>query len=180
MTHLYTGDVLVPRDLMTINGKPVPVPDTERLVHLQFRRYAGCPVCNLHLRSFAVRHDEVRAAGLSEVVVFHSRPETMREFQGQLPFAAVADPSRTLYSEFGVGKLSPLVALDPRSWLAAGRAISRAPSLRGATGQGENTHLGAPADFLIGTDGQILAVKYGKRVDDHWSVDDLLELARSR
>jgi len=76
---------------------------------------ASCPVCNLHLRSFASRHDEIMAAGVREVVVFHSRRETMLEFQGQLPFAAIADPERKLYSEFGVGNMSPLVALDPRS-----------------------------------------------------------------
>ena len=152
------------------------MPDAGRLVHLQFRRYAGCPVCNLHLRTFATRHDELAAAGIAEVVVFHSRAETMREFQGQLPFAAIADPEKKLYDKFGVETMSPWVALDPRSWLAAGQAIARAPSLRGATGSGEQ-HTGLPADFLVGRDGRILAAKYGRRVDDHWSVDELLRLA---
>jgi hypothetical protein len=45
-------------------------------------------------------------------------------------------------------------------------------------GKGEE-HMGLPADFLIGSDGVILAAKYGAYVDDHWSVDDLLALARS-
>ena len=40
--------------------------------------------------------------------------------------------------------------------------------------------MGLPADFLIGAEGAILAVKYGAYVDDHWSVDELLALARSR
>jgi hypothetical protein len=69
-------------------------------------------------------------------------------------------------------------ALTPRSWLAAGRALWRAPSLRGAAGKGED-HLGLPADFLIGPDGRVLAAKYGKYVDDHWSVDELLDLAKN-
>jgi hypothetical protein len=38
--------------------------------------------------------------------------------------------------------------------------------------------MGLPADFLIGADGVILAAKRGAYVDDHWSVDDLLALAR--
>jgi peroxiredoxin len=176
MTQLHAGDVLSRHDLITINGEPAPVPDAGRLVHLQFRRYAGCPVCNLHLRSFAARHDELVAAGIREVVVFHSRAETMREFQGQLPFAAIADPEKKLYAEFGVETMSPWLGLDPRSWLAAGRAITRAPSLHGAAGHGEQ-HMGLPADFLVGRDGQILAAKYGRRVDDHWCVDELLHLA---
>jgi hypothetical protein len=97
----------------------------------------------------------------------------MREFQGELPFAAIADPMRKLYAKFGVGKVSALAALDPRSWRAAARALTAAESLHGAAGIGEE-HLGAPADFLIDTDGRVRAAKYGKRVDDHWSVDELL------
>jgi hypothetical protein len=75
--------------------------------------------------------------------------------------------------------MSPAAALDPRSWLAAGRALTGAPSLRGAAGKGEE-HLGLPADFLIGRDGRVLAAKYAKYVADQWSVDELLDLARSR
>jgi hypothetical protein len=45
-------------------------------------------------------------------------------------------------------------------------------------GKGEE-HMGLPADFLIGFDGVILAAKHGAYVDDHWSVDDLLALART-
>jgi peroxiredoxin len=182
MTEVKVGDVLNRCELVTIYGKPVQLPEPQRLMHLQFRRYAGCPVCNLHLRSITRRHDAILAAGIREVVVFHSSAETMLEFQGELPFAAIADPEKKLYSEFGVVRMSPIVALttalSPRSWLAAGRALRLAPSLRGAAGKGEE-HLGLPADFLIGPGGRVLAAKYGKYVDDHWSVDELLDLAKN-
>jgi peroxiredoxin len=182
MTRVNVDDVLNHRELVTIHGEPVQIPEPQRLVHLQFRRYAGCPVCNLHLRSIALRHEEIFAAGILEVVVFHSRADTMLGFQGGLPFAAIADPEKKLYAEFGVEKMSPRVALmaalSPRSWLAAGRALWRAPSLRGAAGKGEE-HLGLPADFLIGPRGRVLAAKYGEYVDDHWSVDELLDLAKN-
>ena len=175
--HVHVGDVLEPFELTTINGDAIQVPDAERLVHLQFRRYAGCPVCNLHLHSIAKRHGEILAAGIREVVVFHSRVETMRDLQGHLPFAAIADPEKKLYARFGVEKMSPLLALNPRSWHAAANALLNAPSLRGATGKGEE-HMGLPAEFLIHPDGQVVAVKYGKITDDHWSVDQLLDLER--
>jgi peroxiredoxin len=182
MTRVNVGDVLTHRELVTIHGDPVRIPEAQRLVHLQFRRYAGCPVCNLHLRSISRRHEEILAAGIREVVVFHSSAQTMLEFQGELPFAAIADPEKKLYSQFSVEKMSPLAALiaalTPRSWRAAGRALWRAPSLRGAAGKGEG-HLGLPADFLIGPGGRGLAAKYGKYVDDHWSVDELLDLAKN-
>lgn len=43
------GDVVRIRDLHTVEGKPIRVPDTAGLTHLQFRRFAGCPICSLHL-----------------------------------------------------------------------------------------------------------------------------------
>jgi peroxiredoxin len=158
------------------------MPEPPWLVHLQFRRYAGCPVCNLHLRTITRRHEEIVAAGVREVVVFHSSADTMLEFQGGLPFAAIADPEKKLYAEFGVEKMSPVAAfraaLSPRSWRAAARALTQASSLRGAVGRGED-HLGLPADFLIGSDGRILATRHGRYVDDHWSVEELLDLTTS-
>jgi len=176
MTQFTAGDTVQRHDLVSIHGKPVRIPDPDRLVHLQFRRYAGCPVCNLHIRSVAARHDEILAAGVREVAVFHSEPETMLSFQGELPFAAVADPGKRLYAEFGVGTMPYTTALRPRSWRAAARGLAGAPSLRGIGSKGQS-YLGLPADFLIGPDGTILAVKYGKYTDDHWAVDELLTLA---
>ena len=58
MTQFNAGDTVGRHDLVTIHGKPVRLPDPEHLVHLQFRRYAGCPVCNLHMRDVAARHDD--------------------------------------------------------------------------------------------------------------------------
>jgi len=39
----------------------------------------------------------------------------MLPYQGQLPFAAVADPGRKLYGEFGV-TASPRAVLHPKAW----------------------------------------------------------------
>jgi peroxiredoxin len=181
MNQLSVGDVLKPEEVMTIRGNRVRIPDSERLVHLQFRRYAGCPVCNLHLRSIARRHGDILAAGIREVVVFHSSAETMLELQGQLPYAAIADPERRLYAEFGAARTMPsTAALNPRTWLVAANALARGfrfNRLKGASGKGEE-HAGLPAEFLIAPDGRVIAAKYGERVDDHWSVDQLLALAQ--
>lgn len=179
MTRLAPGQVIENHQLQTINEARILVPDPDRLTHLLFRRYAGCPVCNLHLRSFAHRHDEITAAGVQEVVVFHSTVAVMRSHQPNYPFAVIADPNKTLYEEFGVGKMSPGLMLSPRSWLTAVGALARAPSLHGAAGRGEE-HLGLPADFLIAQDGELRSRRYGKRVDDHWSVDELLSASHTR
>ena len=113
MTQLNAGDVVSRHELVTIHGKPVRLPDPGHLVHRPFRRDAGCPVCNLHMRTVAARHDEILAAGIREVAVFYSDTETMLGFQGSLPFATIADPEKKLYAEFGVGTMRYTGALKP-------------------------------------------------------------------
>lgn len=170
------GDLLAERELVAVSGERVRTPDSERLVHLQFRRFAGCPICNLHLRSIIARHDEIVAAGIREVVVFHSSPAELLAHHDAVPFAMVADPDKLLYREFGV-EGSARALLDPRAWLPALRGIVRkgrpwALDLHGGP-------LGLPAEFLISTDGRVLASKYGLHAYDQWTVDELLGLAAS-
>ncbi|MEO3759675.1 peroxiredoxin-like family protein [Mycobacterium sp. B14F4] len=174
MQRIEVGDVVATHQLSDIHEREVSIPDPGNLVHLQFRRFAGCPICNLHMRSISLRHDEIAAAGIREVVVFHSSAEAMREYQADLPFTTIADPEKNLYREFGV-EASPKAVLSPRAWLAAARGM-KGQSMRGAAGLGEG-HLGLPADFLIRPDGRVLASKYGRHADDQWSVDELLDVA---
>ncbi len=147
--RLTVSSVIPARQLTAVSGAPVHVPDRDGLVHLQFRRFAGCPVCNLHLRSFASRND----------------------------------PSKQLYAEFGV-ESAKRALLDPRAWPAIVKGVLSslwgimrhrrpAPALNPHGGR-----FGLPADFLIGTDGRVLAVKYGQHANDHWPVGELLGLAR--
>lgn len=165
------------RTLTAIDGTEVPLPDPDRLLHLQFRRFAGCPVCNLHLRSIVNRHEEILAAGVREVVVFHSSRQELLTHAGDLPFAVVADPDKHLYREFGV-ESAPRSLLDPRAWPGIVRGVRAAlrrgdpkPALRVAGGR-----FGLPGDFLIAPDGRHLASKHGTHADDQWSVDELLSL----
>lgn len=176
------GAVVAERELLTIADDAVRVPDGERMIHLQFRRFAGCPVCTLHLRSFVRRNDEIAAAGVREVVIFHSSTGALRQHEADLPFDVIADPEKRLYREFGV-EASPLALLDPRAWTTIIRAIAVAilQIVRGCKRvppiNPEGGRYGLPADFLIAPGGRVLARRYGAHVDDQWSVDELLALA---
>ncbi len=172
---------VAPRQLVTVTGAPVRLPDPDRLVHLQFRRFAGCPVCNLHLRSFVHRRDEVEAAGIHEVVLFHSTAADLRPHVADLPFDVVADPDKVLYREFGV-ESAPRSLLHPKAWPAIVRAVAvalpdvvrkRKPA---PPAKPDGGRFGLPADFLIAPDGRVLAARHGTHVYDQWSVDELLNL----
>ena len=172
---LTPGTSIAAMDLESIEGRPVPIPDPGGLVHLQFRRFAGCPICSVHLREFTTRHDELVAAGVREVVVFHSEAEELRLYRSDLPYDVVADPERVLYAKFGVGRGMRTV-LHPRAAVAGMRGLVRGASLRGALNPAED-HLGQPADFLISSAGVLLAAHYGDNAADGWSVEEVLRQA---
>lgn len=130
-------------------------------------------MCSLHLRSVARRIEELSAANVREIAVFHSEAETLRPLQGDLPFDVIADPTRALYRRFGV-ESSMRSVLDPRAWGAMiGGMIATGPV---AAMKGEGGHMGLPADFLIEPSGKIAACKYGVHANDQWSVDEILAL----
>ncbi len=177
VTKIDTGRVIGKRTLATTEGEEVKIPDAKRLVHLQFRRFAGCPFCSVHLRSIVKRYDEIAAADIREVVVFRSTAAALLRHHANTPFAVIPDPKDKLYAEFGVG--SGLRALlDPRALLGVMSKVIRVlPKLPGIPPWGKGV-LGLPADFLIATDGRVLACQYGTHADDQWSVDELLALVR--
>jgi peroxiredoxin len=174
---ISVGDTLSPLTLTNLDGEAVSIPDPDRRVHLQFRRHAGCPICNTHLRSVTTRLAEITAAGIREVVFFHSSAELLREYQEALPYDVIPDPDREVYRQFGVEKSWKSI-LTPKVLASTAKGYLQQRG-KGALGTATESHLGMPADFLIDTDGTVLAVKYGAHGADQWSVDELLELAKA-
>lgn len=175
---LRNGEKFPALDAKNIHGAPVSVPAEDgRLTHLQFRRFAGCPICNLHLQSFVARYDEIANAGVREVVFFHSPDAELLSYQSRFPFDVVGDPTHIFYRRYGVEK-SIWAVLSPRAWPAMIKGILRRdkPKLGGIPNGGV---LGLPADFLVAPDRSIKAAHYGKHADDQWTVDEMLNLARA-
>ena len=214
---ISAGSAFPSLQLSGLDGATIAIPDAGETVHLQLRRFAGCPVCNLHLRSFVRRADDIQpsgdvgadlghrgpaaraggvlgsqryldlrqvarqltTAGVREGIVFHSTPESLRVYEPELPFTIVADPTKQIYRALGVESTARAV-LDPRLlirlpkiFLSAIRGIvsppHRIPPMLPTGGQ-----LGVPADFLIASDGHVVAAKYGQHAYDQWTVDELL------
>ncbi|SDW81240.1 redoxin domain-containing protein [Marinobacter mobilis] len=162
--------------LININDQPVSIPQDGKYTHLQFRRFAGCPVCNLHLQSFFRREDELKANNVHEVIVFHASKRSMLESVIDVPFDLIADPSRTLYKNFGVeSSWKALFSCD-----VVKKAIKGIRKFGVKPPQSLEAELGLPADFLLDETGNILAVNYGTHADDQWSVDDVLGLLPAR
>ncbi len=136
--------------LHSIAGKIIRVPSHEKLTHLQFRRFAGCPVCNLHLQNFAKHHLKLKEAGILEIKAWGVKS--------------------SLRSVLSISAIVPIFRSVGNSLLQFLRGNQALPPLRPKGGS-----LGLPADFLIATDGRMVDCKYGRHADDHWSIDELLQ-----
>ncbi len=171
---LRVGDAFPIQTVRTVAGDTVTIPAPTRLVHVQFRRWVGCPICNTHVGQLIKRADEIGAAGVREVLFFHSHAADMTAFQEDVPFDLVADPTKEHYK---------LVGAETSLWYWLSLKTVRA-ALRGLT-RGKFTFkmtsgpFGLPADFLVDHTGRIVAAKYGRSASDQWSVDELLTLARA-
>lgn len=174
MKKLVRGAQIKPFALQDIHGDKIDVPDMGRWTHLQFRRFSGCMICNLHLQTLIGRYSEIVDAGISELVFFQSNREALLDQFADIPIRLIADPEGEYYQKFGVGNsvmsvANPLVVL---------------PAMRGMFKFGihfpkkEESFFGLPADILIDGDGKIVAVHYGKHAYDQWSVDHLLNLVK--
>ncbi|TMG02461.1 MAG: redoxin domain-containing protein, partial [Chloroflexi bacterium] len=94
---LKSGDIVPATTLESVTGEPIKIPDPDRLVHLQFRRFVDCPICNTHIAEVRRRAREIEATGVKEVIVFHSSAKSIRSYQKDVPFELVGDPKKALY-----------------------------------------------------------------------------------
>ena len=118
------GEIVPATTLESVTGEPIKLPDPDRLVDLQFRRFMDCPICNTHIAEVRRRAREIEAAGVKQVIVFDSSARSIRSYQKDVPFALVGDPKKALYKEFGVE--SSLGFLTFKFLRAAMREIGRA------------------------------------------------------
>ncbi len=168
-TRLRTGSAAPAFTRPTLAHGSVSVPDG-RPLHLQFRRFAGCPICSLHLRSLARSLPELERRGIASVVVFHSPLEELRTYHESLPFPVVGDPSFELYRAYGVER-SLRGVLHPRVMASALKGLMLAPSSPLARSGGVT---GLPAEFLVDETGHVLHAHYAAHADDHLEIDAVL------
>src|SRR5438270_14022283 len=93
------GDIVPATTLESVTAEPIKLPDPDRLVHLQFRRFVDCPICNTHIAEVRRRAREIEAAGVKEVIVFHSSAKSIRSYQKDVHSSWLAI-QKALYKEF--------------------------------------------------------------------------------
>ncbi|HSE64953.1 MAG TPA: peroxiredoxin-like family protein [Thermoanaerobaculia bacterium] len=171
---LAPGNPAVPFATVDVEGHPVSLEQFRgRPLLLMFFRYASCPMCNLRLHDFSEVYPRLQARGLSAVAFFHSSARAIKRNAGRRSdaFPLVADPNQEIYRAFGVesswaGLLkSMLLPSFYRDWIRSMR--------RGFWGGADLEMAKMPADFLVGPDGRLLLVHYGRDIGDHLSLAEI-------
>ena len=170
---LESGEKFPAMSLTTSKGMElsIPVPGA-KFTHVQFRRFSGCPICNTHIASLRAAADRLQRMSIYEVLFFHSTAADVQTFHHDLPFATIADPEKKFYRL--VGSETSIFASLRRSavWAALKSSVRGSIGLKMTGGP-----FGLPAEFLIDSDGRVLATKYGLHAYDQWSVDELIKIA---
>jgi hypothetical protein len=170
MKKLVSGAQIKPYELQDIYGNKIYVPEIGRWTHLQFRRYSGCVICNLHLQEIINRQNEIKVAGINEVIFFQSSQAYLLAQFADKPVTIIADPELYYYREFAVENSYMSIA-NPAAWAPGFKGMFKFGIQLPKKGE---SPLGLPADFLIDDLGKIVAVHYGKHAYDQWSIDHLL------
>ncbi len=152
-----TGEMI---DLKDYRGKSVL---------LSFFRNGACALCNLRVHQLIENYPTYHARGLEMLAVFESPRSSILEYVGKqdAPFPIIADPTATLYQLYGVEvseeKVNETMA-DPFGQQRIHEAAEHGFKL---TPEAGSNFYRMPADFLIGSDGNILESFYSDLIGQH-------------
>lgn len=143
-------------------------------VYLLFMRFAGCPVCNLHVHSLLKHADAFKEKNIEVVLVYESSISTMRTYLDDTayPFTFVADPQNALYDRYGIekswGKFLASLFKGLIAKVGAGEKLfKKKPKADGKLNRME-------AEFLIDESGKIVIAHYASFLGDNVSIEKIL------
>ena len=104
--RLHTNTIAPAFETTDVFDAPFSLTDSKKgkKVFLVFMRFAGCPVCNLHVNKLLKNADRFKKKNIHVVIVYESSKTIMREFlEGEkYPFTFIADPENKLYKLYSV------------------------------------------------------------------------------
>lgn len=142
--------------------------------HLKFLRFAGCPVCNLEVREYIARYNDLRALGVATMMFFHTPLSELRTHfaDSHAPFRIISDPERKIYKLFGVEqRWTGMFSISFMVGMIRGMASGFISKTWGQTGG----MTGLPADFIVDCDGIIRLAHYGRNAADSFHVNRVID-----
>lgn len=179
---LFRGQIAPDFSITTVHDQPFQLNSLKgKKFMVVFFRNTSCPFCNLHLHKLQMIKD-TELAGLEMVFVFESKKEVIRmsSFHSHIPgIPIISDPAKELYHLFGV-EFS--VAKQLRSMLYSSYYSQLVDAKKLGLDQGprqkETSDSLMPADFLVNEQFMIEKAHYGKALNDHLAIEEIIEFAK--
>jgi peroxiredoxin Q/BCP len=150
---------------------------------LGFYRNVACPFCNRRVHQLMLNSVKLKNSDTALVFLFESSNEKLKKsafHKGVAPWPLIGDPQQEVYKKYGVGSsimkmMRTLVSADVMGGMKNAKE-------NGYPDEKDNDASMAmiPADFFINENFVIERAHYGKHMDDHVPLDDLLSFAGVR
>jgi len=149
-------------------------------VILSFLRHVNCPYCNVRVHKLIGNVVRLQRSGVQMILFFENSNEKLLQsvlHKGVSPFPIIGDPEKKVYNQYGVQSsvikmLSTFITANNRE------IVSLAKTLETPKEKDEKiTNSLIPADFFIDENLKIVKAHYGKNIDDHVTIDEVLKFA---
>jgi thioredoxin-dependent peroxiredoxin len=145
-------------------------------VLLAFFRYAGCPVCNFRMHELIQNYNYLKAQGYMVIAVFESDNKVLAEYSqdNSIPFFIIGDPKLELYKKYGIQKSFWKTLKSAFHGSLRKEAVRGLGLFKGKKYKRDGNMTRLPADFIIDETGTIRVAYYGRTIDDHLPMKDIL------
>ena len=148
-----------------------------------FYRNVACPFCNRRVHQLMLNNIKLRKSNAAIVFLFESSNEKLKKsafHKGVSPWPLIGDPEQQVYKKYGVGTsvlkmMRTFVSSDVMG------AMKNAKENGYPMEKDKDASMAMiPADFFINENFVIERAHYGKHMDDHVPLDDLLTFAEAK
>lgn len=164
-----------------IYGNEIKLSDYKgKKIILSFLRNVSCPFCNVRVHKLMWHNIKLQKSGVQMIMFFESSADKLLKssfHKGISPFPLIGDPKKIVYNMYGVE--NSVVKMMKTFWQAdikGTMAIAKTLDMQKEKDKDASNTL-IPADFFIDENFTIVKAHYGKNLEDHIDLDELIKFA---
>jgi thioredoxin-dependent peroxiredoxin len=162
-----------------IHEHPIKLSDFEgKKIILSFYRNVNCPFCNRRIHAIMGNSLKLKNSGVQLIMMFESTNQKLSSsvfHQGVNPWPLIGDPEKRIYKKYGV-ESSVIKSITTLLHSSVLKAKADTKELNLPQDKDADQFL-VPADFFIDENFKVVKVHYGKHLDDHISLDEIMKFA---
>lgn len=159
-----------------VNGNDVKLSDYKgKKIIISFYRNVNCPFCNRRVHQIMGYNGRLKNTGVQLVFLFESSNKKLSSsvfYKGINPWPLIGDPNKDVYRKYEVEQ-STLKMIKTVFVSNVNQAKKETKELNLLEDKEASGNL-IPADFLIDENFKIIKAHYGKHLDDHVDIEEIM------